>query len=78
MEQPDATPEPEVAAAPGARNVASPEPRPAPAGSADQDQLSTDDEPVGGDGPWVAFLLGIALLLALCVVLMLVASSRAP
>ena len=78
MEHPEATPEPEAVAAPGEGNITSPEPRQEPAGSDQPDQEPTDDEPTGGDGPWVALLLGIALLLVLCAALMLLASSRAP
>ena len=39
---------------------------------------AVDGEATSRDGLWIAFLLGVALLLALCAVLALVASSRAP
>ena len=78
MEHPKATPEPEAVAAPGEGNARPPEPQQEPAGWGQPDREPTDDAPTAEDTPWVALLLGIALLLLLCAALMLLASSRAP
>ena len=39
---------------------------------------AADGEVAHRDGLWIAFLIGVALLLVLCAVLALIASSRAP
>jgi hypothetical protein len=66
---PPATADPEAT---GSSVAAAPAPSPLVATPA------ADEEAVTRDWLWVAFLLGVALLLALCAVLALVASGRAP
>jgi hypothetical protein len=71
---PAAAPHPtplEVAAVPAAP------PDPAPAVDRDEPSVAAETAP-DGEGLWIALLLGLAALLALCVVLTLVAYTRAP
>ena len=78
MERPDATPSaPHPTPAAGGREVA-------PAAGEAVPHAQGEPKPDGavdasdGGGLWVAILLGVALVLALCIVLMLLASSRGP